>query len=117
MVSPVTGRVLGRKDIRVVTERVSISSMKVQVISGVQLSLYPHSESDSEFVAETSTTSRLSAKYQVANVFLCWYLSPAIRHRPSMLNSNPIILHRKYFAQKIPLEHTEDFYAHLYFIH
>lgn len=63
--SPVTGRVLGAQEIRVVNEKVSITSMKVQVISGVQLSLYPDSDSDNEFVAETIITSKLSAKYQV----------------------------------------------------
>jgi hypothetical protein len=66
VVSPVTGRVLGTKEIRVLNERISISSMKVQVISGVQLSLFPDSDSDNQFVAETTMTSKLSAKYQVS---------------------------------------------------
>lgn len=65
VVSPVTGRVLGTKEIRVLNERVSISGMKVQVISGVQLSLFPDTDSDNQFVAETTMTSKLSAKYQV----------------------------------------------------
>ena len=60
-----TGRVLGAQEVRVVNEKVSISSMRVQVISGVQLSLFPDSDSDKEFVAETVITSKLSAKYQV----------------------------------------------------
>lgn len=63
--SPVTGRVLGTKEIRVLNERVSIASMKVQVISGVQLSLFPDTDSDNQFVAETTMSSKLSAKYQV----------------------------------------------------
>jgi len=65
VVSPVTGRVLGAKEIRVLNEKVSITSMKVQVISGVQLSLFPDTDSDNEFIAETTITSKLSAKYQV----------------------------------------------------
>ncbi len=60
-----TGRVLGTKEIRVLNERVSISGMKVQIISGVQLSLFPDTDSDSQFLAETTMTSKLSAKYQV----------------------------------------------------
>ncbi|OXA52948.1 hypothetical protein Fcan01_12010 [Folsomia candida] len=66
IVSPVTGRVLGTKEIRVLNERVSIASMKVQVISGVQLSLFPDTDSDNQFVAETTMSSKLSAKYQEA---------------------------------------------------
>ena len=60
-----TGRVLGGKEIRVVNEKVSITSMKVEVISGVQLSLFPDTDFDNEFIAETTITSKLSAKYQV----------------------------------------------------
>ncbi|ODM98851.1 Transmembrane protein [Orchesella cincta] len=66
VVSPVTGRVLGTREVRVVNEKVSLVAMKVQVISGVQLSLFPDTDSDNEFVAETAITSKLSAKYQEA---------------------------------------------------
>ncbi|CAG7825274.1 unnamed protein product [Allacma fusca] len=66
VVSPVTGRVLGAKEVRVVNDRVFIASMKVQVSSGVQLSLFPDTDSENEFVAETAITSKLSAKYQEA---------------------------------------------------
>jgi len=56
----------------VLNERVSIASMKVQVISGVQLSLFPDTDSDNQFVAETTMTSKLSAKYQVSqNGMVC----------------------------------------------
>lgn len=75
VVSPVTGRVLGTREVRVVNEKVSLLAMKVQVISGVQLSLFPDTDSDNEFVAETAITSKLSAKYQVSCTFIHMYIS------------------------------------------
>ncbi|XP_065333491.1 transmembrane protein 132E isoform X3 [Cloeon dipterum] len=63
VVSPVTGRVLGAKEIRVSNDRVSVSGLTVRVVSGLQLSISPDGTANG-YVATTSVTRRLTAQYQ-----------------------------------------------------
>lgn len=65
VLSPITGRVIGAKEIRVGNDRVSISRLSVKVVSGLQLTISPDSAIENGYVAETSVTRRLTAQYQV----------------------------------------------------
>lgn len=64
VLSPITGRVIGAKEIRVGSDKVSITRLIVRVISGLQLSITPDSAVENGYVAETSVTRRLTAQYQ-----------------------------------------------------
>ncbi len=66
MLSPITGRVIGAKEVRVVTDKVSVSRMLVRVVSGLQLSITADSAIENGYVAETSVTRKLTAQYQVS---------------------------------------------------
>lgn len=65
VVSPLTGRVIGSKEIRVVNDKVSITKLLVNVVSGLQLNVVPDSSGENIYIAETSITRKLSAQYQV----------------------------------------------------
>lgn len=62
--SPITGRVIGAKEIRVGSDRVSITRLLVRVVSGLQLNITPDSAIENGYVAETSVTRKLTAQYQ-----------------------------------------------------
>ncbi|KAI4500832.1 hypothetical protein M0802_004043 [Mischocyttarus mexicanus] len=64
VLSPITGRVIGAKEVRVGNDRVSVSRLTVKVVSGLQLSISPDSAIENGYVAETSVTRRLTAQYQ-----------------------------------------------------
>ncbi|XP_052132201.1 transmembrane protein 132B, partial [Frankliniella occidentalis] len=64
VLSPITGRVIGSKEVRVVTDKVSVSRMLVRVVSGLQLSITADSAIENGYVAETSVTRKLTAQYQ-----------------------------------------------------
>lgn len=68
MLSPITGRVIGSKEVRVVTDKVSVSRMLVRVVSGLQLSITADSAIENGYVAETSVTRKLTAQYQVRHL-------------------------------------------------
>lgn len=76
VLSPITGRVIGAKEIRVGNDRVSVSRLSVTVVSGLQLSISPDTAIENGYVAETSVTRRLTAQYQVrgdrARSFFCF---------------------------------------------
>lgn len=63
--SPITGRVLGSTDISVTSDKVSLTRMRVHVVSGLQLSITPDTSIDNGFIAQTSVTRKLTAQYQV----------------------------------------------------
>lgn len=65
VLSPITGRVIGAKEIRVGNDKVGLSKLLVQVVSGLQLNISPDSSVDNGYVAETSVTRKLTAQYQV----------------------------------------------------
>lgn len=64
VLSPITGRVIGAKEIRVGSDRVSITRLLVRVVSGLQLNITPDSAIENGYVAETSVTRKLTAQYQ-----------------------------------------------------
>ncbi|KAK3912238.1 Transmembrane protein 132B, partial [Frankliniella fusca] len=64
VLSPITGRVIGEKEVRVVTDKVSVNRMLVRVVSGLQLSITADSAIENGYVAETSVTRKLTAQYQ-----------------------------------------------------
>lgn len=64
VLSPITGRVIGAKEVRVGNDRVSVSQLSVKVVSGLQLTISPDSAIENGYVAETSVTRKLTAQYQ-----------------------------------------------------
>ncbi|XP_076253606.1 transmembrane protein 132C dtn isoform X1 [Rhynchophorus ferrugineus] len=64
VLSPITSRVYGSKEIRVGNDRVGLAKMSVQVVSGLQLNISPDSSIENGYVAETSVTRKLTAQYQ-----------------------------------------------------
>lgn len=65
VVSPITGRVIGAKEVKVVSDRVNVAHLSVRVVSGLQLTISPDTAIENGYVAETSVTRRLTAQYQV----------------------------------------------------
>lgn len=65
VLSPITGHVIGAKEIRVGSDRVSIKKLVVQVVSGLQLSIVPDGNIENGYIAETTVTRKLTAQYQV----------------------------------------------------
>lgn len=65
VISALSGHVLVSKEIRVVGDKVSVARLAVNVVSGLQLNVRPDAAADSNsYVAETSVTRKLTAKYQ-----------------------------------------------------
>lgn len=65
MLSPITGRVIGAKEVRCGNDKVSVVQLAVQVVSGLQLSISPDTSIQNGYIAETSVTRKLTAQYQV----------------------------------------------------
>lgn len=70
-----TGRVLGAKEVRVGSDRVSLTGLSVRVVSGLQLAITPDGVSgvpatNNGYIATTSVTRRLTAQYQVWFLFV-----------------------------------------------
>lgn len=65
VISPITGRVIGAKEVRVGNDRVAVSKLSVKVVSGLQLTINPDSTIENGYIAETSVTRKLTAQYQV----------------------------------------------------
>lgn len=66
VLSPITGRVIGAKEVRVSNDKVTINKLAVRVVSGLQLNISPDSSIENGYIAETSVTRRLTAQYQVS---------------------------------------------------
>ena len=66
VLSPITGRVIGAKEIRIGNDKVSLVRLLVHVVSGLQLSISPDSAVENGYMAETSVTRKLTAQYQVS---------------------------------------------------
>nr|XP_021189588.1 transmembrane protein 132E isoform X1 [Helicoverpa armigera] len=64
VLSPITGRVIGLREVRVGNDKVSISRLLVRVISGLQLNISPDTAIENGYVSETTVTRRLTAQYQ-----------------------------------------------------
>lgn len=64
VISALSGHVLVSKEIRVVSDKVSVARLAVNVVSGLQLNIRPDAAADNNYIAETSVTRKLTAKYQ-----------------------------------------------------
>lgn len=62
--SPITGRVIGTKEIRVGSDKVSLVKLSVRVVSGLQLTITPDNTIENGYIAETAVTHKLTAQYQ-----------------------------------------------------
>lgn len=70
VLSPITSKVIGAKEVRVVNDRVAVTRLSVRVVSGLQLTISPDTAIENGYVAETSVTRKLTAQYQVRYMFL-----------------------------------------------
>lgn len=70
VLSPITSRVYGSKEIRVGNDKVALSRLSVQVVSGLQLNISPDSSLENVYIAETGITRKLTAQYQVKFILL-----------------------------------------------
>ncbi|XP_061939594.1 transmembrane protein 132E isoform X4 [Apis cerana] len=64
VLSPITSKVIGAKEVRVGNDRVAITRLSVRVVSGLQLTISPDTAIENGYVAETSVTRKLTAQYQ-----------------------------------------------------
>ncbi|XP_058978950.1 transmembrane protein 132B isoform X1 [Musca domestica] len=64
VLSPITGRVIGTKEIRVGSDKVSLIKLSVRVVSGLQLTITPDNSIENGYIAETAVTHKLTAQYQ-----------------------------------------------------
>lgn len=64
ILSPITGRVIGATELRVGKDKETITGLKVEVVTGLQLSIKPNYDVRNGFVAETTITRHLTAQYQ-----------------------------------------------------
>ncbi|RZF42919.1 hypothetical protein LSTR_LSTR003635, partial [Laodelphax striatellus] len=54
VLSAISGRVIGAKELRVGSDKVSMTRLRVDVVSGLQLNIVPDSAIDNGYIAETS---------------------------------------------------------------
>lgn len=64
MLSPINGRVIGAREVRVGSDKVTITRLMVKVVSGLQLSISGDGSIDNGYIAETTVTRKLTAQYQ-----------------------------------------------------
>lgn len=62
--SPITGRIIGAKEIRVGSDKVNLNRIIVRVVSGLQLIIIPDNTNENGYFAETTVTRQLTAQYQ-----------------------------------------------------
>lgn len=88
VLSPITGRVIGAKEIRVGNDRVSVTRLSVRVVSGLQLSISPDTAIENGYIAETSVTRRLTAQYQVSLIVTIFCLYPPFKYTKNLEKKN-----------------------------
>ncbi|CAJ1071180.1 transmembrane protein 132C [Xyrichtys novacula] len=71
VVSPLSSSVLAERSIRVVDDKVSLTELGVQLVSGLSLSLKPSPGSNRAFVA-MATTREMITQLKQATVVSCW---------------------------------------------
>lgn len=64
VLSPINGRVIGAREVRVGSDKVTITRLLVKVVSGLQLAISSDGSIENGYVAETSVTRKLTAQYQ-----------------------------------------------------
>lgn len=75
MLSPITGRVIGAKEVRVGNDKVGLNKLLVQVVSGLQLNISPDTTTENGYIAETSVSRKLTAQYQVYKKIIKLFLT------------------------------------------
>lgn len=74
VLNPINSRVAGSREVRVGGDKVALTKMSVQVVSGLQLNISPDSSITNGYVAETSVTRKLTAQYQVKTNYVVFFL-------------------------------------------
>lgn len=64
VLSPITGQVLGKKEVKVVKNKETIADLQVRVISGISLVVQPDTGLHNQFILQTILSEKLSTKYQ-----------------------------------------------------
>ena len=78
MVSPVSGRVIGSSEVRVVRSKEKISGLRVRSVTGVNLALEQETN-PTLYTVHTHVQESLMAKYQVTVLFIhTWLGYPAL---------------------------------------
>lgn len=66
VLSPMSGHVIATREVRVLADKVDVSSLSVRLIAGLSLSLSPDPDLDSCFIAQVDASDRLHSRYQEA---------------------------------------------------
>ncbi|XP_042904370.1 transmembrane protein 132E [Parasteatoda tepidariorum] len=64
VLSPITGRVSGAKEVRVGTDKETITHLEVTVVAGLQLTVTPDETLPGVFISQTSIHHKLTSQYQ-----------------------------------------------------
>ena len=75
VLSPMSGHVIAAREIRVLADKVDVSSLSVRLIAGLSLSLTPDPDLDSCYVAQVDASDRLHSRYQEAILDLTVHFS------------------------------------------
>lgn len=75
VLSPMSGHVIGTREIRVTADRVDVAGLSVRLIAGLSLSLAPDPDLESCYVAQVDASDRLHSKYQEAILDLTVHFS------------------------------------------
>ena len=76
VMSPITGRTLGSTEVKVATDRETITHLGIDLITGISLQMFPYSDfSDNIWAARVTTTDRFSSMYQEGLFDIKLYLS------------------------------------------
>ena len=66
--SPMSGNVIGSREIRVTSDKVDVTGLTVQVISGLTLNILPDVDLESCYHAHVDISEMLHSKYQAISI-------------------------------------------------
>lgn len=76
VMSPITGRTLGAAEIKVATDRETITHLDISLVTGLNLQIFPYSDfTDNIWAARVMTTDRFSSLYQEGLFYIKLYFS------------------------------------------
>lgn len=75
VLSPMSGHVIGTREMRVAADKVDVSGLSVRLIAGLSLNLTPDPDLESCYVAQVDASDRLHSKYQEAILDLTVHFS------------------------------------------
>lgn len=73
VVSPITGKEIGMREVRVVKNRETIRGMNVRILSGLQLNVQADFQVEGRYSVQTSYSQILTSKYQVTTIHCSIY--------------------------------------------